>query len=409
MQMCRWLTARLAFVGVVLALFSGTPAEAQSSFRSRSFEVTTNLTGDIVKRLVNHMDIVYAEMERRFASFPDRTGTKPELYVYSDAESYVRGLFDRFRVNVGGSGGVFVVRGSEVAIAAWVGSRGLESVEETLQHEAFHLIHEVRLGGEMPLWLNEGLAEYFGRGMVVKGKFRLGIVDRGDVARLREYREAGEFVPVREMVLVNSEQWWRALQEGNAGALYLQSWAMAHFLLEADGGRYRGELVRYMRHCADGMDHARAWERVFGSGERALVRFERAWEEWLEEVEPDPISVARERLTVWALAIQELHERGEVVDDLDGLRERMDELGWSCLIELNGEERVVTAADAEWFEAPDDSARVQLAGRAGEAEPMRLLIRGMRGVRPRIEWEAITEENRNPGEEAGRFRSVIKF
>lgn len=383
--------------------------QGQVTFRSRAFTVTTDLNAPIAERLTKHMEIVYAEMTRRFSAFPDRSGVRPQLLLYADQGSYLTGMQERFGADVEGSAGVFVARQDGLAIAAWLGGRSLTGVESTLQHETFHLMHQVRLGGTMPLWLNEGLAEYFERGMVVRGKFKLGIVTRSDVYRLHEHHESGEFMPIKDIVLVDSSKWWEVLREGDAGPLYLQSWAMAHFLIEGDGGRYEKRFLRYMHLCADGMDHARAWERTFGEGPRALEQFQQAWERWLDSVEPDPLSVARERLQLWAFALSELHARGETVISLTELRERLDELGWSVQLRIQGEEHVITAASAEWFELPESAEKARFEVDPTASVPIVISLTGMRGVRPRIEWELITEDNRQLGEEVGTFRSSVQF
>ena len=42
----------------------------------------------------------------------------------------------------------------------------------TVQHEGFHQFAHAVIGGDIPTWLNEGLAEYFGEALFTGGRVR---------------------------------------------------------------------------------------------------------------------------------------------------------------------------------------------------------------------------------------------
>jgi hypothetical protein len=97
------------------------------------------------------------------------------------------------------------------------------------------------------------------------------------------------------------------------------------------------------------------------------------------------------------------------VESLEELRERLAELGWSAVMVLNGEERVITAESDEWF-ALLEGARDAAFTETDDGElPMGVSIRGLRGVRPVLSWERVTERERNADERVGDVRSVIEF
>jgi hypothetical protein len=149
------------------------------------------------------------------------------VYLFQDAKAYSEGV-NRFFPGVPSRRAFFVETDTQLAVYAHWSDR----VAEDLRHEVAHgYLHAVAPG--LPLWLDEGLAEYFevprGRGGLNQPHLDL-LVDlarhngwRPDLARLERISDISQMDQTS----------------------YAESWAWAHLLLESGPG-YREVLTAYL-------------------------------------------------------------------------------------------------------------------------------------------------------------------
>jgi hypothetical protein len=144
----------------------------------------------------------------------------------------------------------------------------------TLQHEGFHQFVHRAIGGKMPVWLNEGMAEYFGHAEWTGDDFVAGIFPRSLQQRLARRIQAGQLLSFRSMLSMTYAQWSARLDRGN----YDQAWAMVHFLVHAEAGKYKDSIVKLVNDIADGRDPVEAFKaRVT----RDIDGFEKAFSQWV--------------------------------------------------------------------------------------------------------------------------------
>src|SRR6185437_8222678 len=93
-----------------------------------------------------------------------------EVYIFQKRADYVRFTEDRFP----NTGGVFIPR--RKLLAAFLENQGRDGLRRTLQHEAFHQFAFRAIGPELPIWLNEGLAQIFEEGIWTGSQFIIGQV-----------------------------------------------------------------------------------------------------------------------------------------------------------------------------------------------------------------------------------------
>ena len=67
-----------------------------------------------------------------------------------------------------------------------------------LQHEGFHQFARIVLRVQLPPWVNEGLAEYFERAIIVRGRVKLGIADQWSITRVRQAVRRSEAMDLDE-------------------------------------------------------------------------------------------------------------------------------------------------------------------------------------------------------------------
>ena len=135
-----------------------------------------------------------------------------------------------------------------------------EAGERVIFHEYAHMILANAVA-RVPLWLNEGLAEFY-----------------STFALMNDGRRAQIGRPIEEHLLLLNGSLHVALadllkvdhssplyNEGNrASDFYAESWALTHMLLNGQPSRVN-ELTEYLRRVSAGATEMQPWEQVFGT------------------------------------------------------------------------------------------------------------------------------------------------
>jgi tetratricopeptide (TPR) repeat protein len=130
--------------------------------------------------------------------------------------------------------------------------------DDVVYHEYVHSV--VRLNfAAVPVWLNEGLAEFYAGTTVYDGAVLFGRVSDTRLEVLRERRP----LPLEDLFAID-----RTSREYNersrASILYAQSALLTHFLMLGDEGARRKLLVEYLRLLGQGTAEPQARAQAFG-------------------------------------------------------------------------------------------------------------------------------------------------
>jgi hypothetical protein len=360
-------------------------------FRSRRYNVVTNLPLDSARPIARHMDQVFDEYTRRLAraGFRQRAAGRMNLYLLDTQPNYVRFLQSR-SVNASGTGGVFFVRGALAGLATFVAGRNRTGMLATLQHEGFHQFAYIRIGRNLPPWANEGLAEYFGEAVLLRGRFHTGMVNARRLRAVQQAVGAGEAFGFRELLNMTHRQWMRRVNQRDprAGLLYDQAWSIVHFLVHGRGGRFEPAFMGYLQLIHRGRDSETAFAEAFGSSD--YQPFEDAWRQYITELGPDPLASAIERLGFLAEGTRLLHEAGRPVQSIDQLRSALQDANFWYRVSAHGASRTFRASDDRNFQPP----AAESPGRATEwsvkpsGNPDTPPVIGLTGLdpAPRIRW-----------------------
>jgi Tfp pilus assembly protein PilF len=130
-------------------------------------------------------------------------------------------------------------------------------------HEYVHYLTATNLG-ELPVWIAEGLAEFYETFRVLGNEVFIGLPNQNHMARLRGSLP----IDLDELLLVdhNSPLYNEADRRTD---LYAESWAVTHYLLLGSEER-RGQLEEYLRLIRDGAPYGEAFETAFGGDTKAL-------------------------------------------------------------------------------------------------------------------------------------------
>ncbi|MGC2297614.1 MAG: tetratricopeptide repeat protein [Acidobacteriaceae bacterium] len=133
-------------------------------------------------------------------------------------------------------------------------------------HEYTHL--ELGIDG-MPLWLNEGLAEFFQNTDIRDKDVMLGQASPDNILYLRQHRLIP--LPVLFQVDANSPYYH---EEEKGSVFYAESWALTHYLEVTDYKAHTNRIGAYLRLVKQQADPIAAAEQTFGDLKRLQSQLE---------------------------------------------------------------------------------------------------------------------------------------
>lgn len=162
------------------------------------------------------------------------------------------------------SGGYFT-RGRHADYAAVVENDYRYPDRMALYHDIVHNALDRYLPA-LPVWLEEGLCEYYSVFFVEEGRARVGFRVNRHIAWLRNR----SMMPLPELFAVDAES-PQIDEDDRTGVFYAQSWLLVHLMLtERPDGRER--LLRYAELLRGGRSRDDAFAQAFETGYRALEK-----------------------------------------------------------------------------------------------------------------------------------------
>ncbi len=175
----RRILAQLSFVVSLLAIASNAIAELGPPRITNHYRIRTDVDPGLAADLGHRMDVMFEEYSRRLVDFsPSDSDRLFNVYVFEHRDEYLDYTHHLFP----NTGGIFIAGRS---LAAFLEGQGPDQLRRTLQHEAFHQFAYSAIGKNLPVWLNEGLAQVFEEGIYDGRVFRIGQVPPRRVRQLQ--------------------------------------------------------------------------------------------------------------------------------------------------------------------------------------------------------------------------------
>lgn len=148
--------------------------------------------------------------------------------------------------------GLFANR-DDWSVIALPGLRGYQKTRRVILHEAVHwYAHSQSV--DLPLWLDEGLAEVYSTFEIKQGKARWGMPIQSHI----DYLDYKGLQPTREFLRATQDE---ALHE--LDTYYPQAWAMVHYFLFGNGGENRNKFKVFLSEL-DKKSREKAFESALG-------------------------------------------------------------------------------------------------------------------------------------------------
>jgi Protein of unknown function (DUF1570) len=167
-----------------------------------------------------------------------------------------------------------------------------------LYHEAFHAYvnsfvyppatngPSEQYPGELPRWLNEGLAQVFETAIIEAGELRVGHAERDRLFRTKELVRCGEVLPLKDLLRSGSKQ-FIVVHGGDrfeSDRAYLTSWALSHYLMFERKLIGTAELDTFVRQLNEKADPVEAFTKLIA---QSLESFEMGFHRYVLRLQPD--------------------------------------------------------------------------------------------------------------------------
>jgi Tfp pilus assembly protein PilF len=153
--------------------------------------------------------------------------------------------------------GVFTYRMYQYYAAVNLEAQGTNPFA-TMYHEYYHSL-TMPYFPELPIWLSEGLADFFGQSQVNGNIATMGVADPALIAELRQ----NKLIPLDVLFHVDASSPYYN-EENKTSVFYAESWALTHYLMIGDKQAHRQMLFDYASALSSGLSPDQAAAKAFG-------------------------------------------------------------------------------------------------------------------------------------------------
>ena len=256
----------------VLTYLLATVASGQNlrEYQTPYYIIHTDLQGDDLREAQVRMTRMFETYRARTQSFSGQIDRRFEFYLFKSKDDYLKAD------GPPNSAGVF----SGSVLMATAGG-DLQKAWPVIQHEGFHQFAKFVIRGDMPTWLNEGIAVYFQDSLFTGDTYYTGLISPTRLSRLQAALKANRLKPFKDLTAISHDQWNRKLIQEN----YDQAWSIVHYLVHGGNGAYQKAFTVYIDALSKGVPSATAWQQSHLPNPKEL---EPQWRKWLASLPPDP-------------------------------------------------------------------------------------------------------------------------
>jgi Flp pilus assembly protein TadD len=254
--------AALAILPCCGAFGASDPNQGWIEVRSAHFVVSTNAGEKEARRIADQFEQIRALFHAAFANLRVDPA-QPVLILAAKNENMMKMLLPEDWEVKGHvhPAGLYQQGEDKHYVVLQLDSAGANPFH-ALYHEYTHALLHLNFSG-LPLWLDEGLAEFYGNSQLGEKESRVGTIDGTHLYILGQ----NKLLPIE--TLLNVEHGSPHYNEANrASVFYAESWALVHYLMLDPEAQQRQLLKRFLTAWDKSGSQIQAAEETFGDLKR---------------------------------------------------------------------------------------------------------------------------------------------
>lgn len=223
------------------------------------YQVVAQSSGDVAWQVNRFMNQMLQQYSRYFSNWSLKAGAR--VIVFSNAEDFRAYAVVPAMLVHGGLAGYCHLNTDEDGNTFYeLVTHEHDNLWQVLAHEGFHQFLGYELGLEVPVWLNEGMAQYFETSYIAYGRLHTGLVSQSKLRVAQELCRTGRALSVSELLQMDRTTFY-----ANARVTYPMSWALVYYLMTRDGSSYSNSRFRhYLQDLKFNQDSIASFQRRFG-------------------------------------------------------------------------------------------------------------------------------------------------
>jgi TonB family protein len=241
---------------------SGGSKAAWIELRSPHFIVVTNAGEGKARQTVHQFEMIRAVF-RLYFGLTQESVEQPVMLLAAKDENSMKALLPEFWVQkgsahpegiyLGGSDSDYIVIRVDVSL-------NQEAYEpfEPVYHEYVHYLTRHMIS-HLPLWMVEGLAEFYGNTQIKSKDVYVGAPSTTNVLTLRQQKP----LPVSRLFEIDASSPYYH-EQNKTSIFYAESWALTHYLITRDWKENKQRVSDFMKLSEKGVDPKDAAARTIG-------------------------------------------------------------------------------------------------------------------------------------------------
>ena len=250
--------AFLAWPTIAAAAPASDPNQNWVEVRGQHFTVATNGTEKDGRHIAEQFEQMRAMFHAAFATL--RVDTSQPIYILAAKNEAAMKVWVPEEWEVKGHihhAGIYQSGEDKDYVLLQLDAEG-NNPFHVVYHEYTHALLHLNFSG-LPLWMDEGLAEFFGNSMLGEKESRTGTVDAGTLNFLQQR----QLIPIETLLEVDHASPY--YNEANrASVFYAESWALVHYLMMNPEARQRQLLAKFTNAWDKNQNQVEAAREAFG-------------------------------------------------------------------------------------------------------------------------------------------------
>jgi tetratricopeptide (TPR) repeat protein len=252
-----WL---VAFIFALVPFADAGAKDTWTSVRSKNFHLVGNASEKDIRRIGVQLEQFRDALSRLLANVKAVSSTPVTVVVFKSDEA-----FKPFRP---ANAAAYFQSGEDVNYIALVSERRDEGSRAAIFHEYVHFLIK-NSTGSVPLWFNEGLAEYYSS-FAIRDDDKKAIIGKPVSSHVRYLREQ-KMLPLETLFAVTLDSPIYN-ERSKQGVFYAESWALVHYLLLGNEGKRAGQFKQFLELLATRMPVETAFKQAFETDFKALEK-----------------------------------------------------------------------------------------------------------------------------------------